>query len=86
MSRGRLSRSAALRSVLKAWVAEGRAQPAFERERPEELVVKSFSLEDELLKSLEDATVAWSTGELLVDRSLVVRALIDVASRSHERA
>lgn len=59
----------------------GSPRPALEEQRPAELVAKSFSLDDGVMLAIEDATVDWSTGETLVDKSQVVRALLDSAAR-----
>lgn len=74
--RGRLSRAAALRAVVSAWLERGRPEPELEPERPEDLETVSFSLDDEALQAIEDASVEWSSAERLVDKSQVVRQVI----------
>lgn len=82
IARGRLSRSAALRAVIEKWVDSGSPKPELDTERPAELVTKSFSLEQTAHEAIEDATVLWSTADTLVDKSQVVRALLDSAAQT----
>lgn len=81
--RGRLSRSAALRHILTAWVEAGCPAPNLEDERPEDLETISFSVDNRIQEAIEEASVTWSSGERLVDKSLVVRAVIEAAAERH---
>jgi len=64
-------------------VEEGCPELPLEAERPEDLETISFSLDEPLQQAIEDASVAWSSGERLVDKSQIVRALIVSAAREH---
>lgn len=71
-NRGRLSDSALVRDILDAWVEEG--CPVVERERTDgELLKVTWSLEKQQVKSLEDASIGWSSTKTRLTKSDVLR-------------
>ncbi len=73
-----LSTSSVLREIVGSWIASGCQRLELEPSRPTDLEPHSLALTQEQLFALEEAAIQWSHGRrTFVDRSMLVRALID---------